>query len=338
MSVMRGSVRARGALMGTFAAAAIVLWGAPSAQAVFTQCPPVDADAGCQYLITVTAAGPSVARDETQPAYENEDDSLIGVQNSSPNAISALPLAAPPTELFGFESDGICNPGKGPVAPGCVPVPGSGATTCELSGVNCSFPPPPGEPANHSDGGTVGTAWPNGDRQNGYEGPTSWFTVTPGVATSGTVNFSPPIQPGASTYFSLESPPSTTGLQVGTPTTTPPAGAPPPPKLSLFGKNGIVQGLPSNKVCLSKRHFIIHLRRYPGVTYASEFVFVNRKSVPVKKTSSGQFTALIDLRGMTAGTIPVKITVITSTGSIITGGRSYKTCHRKVAFHGKSRL
>jgi hypothetical protein len=336
---VRSFVRARTTLLGALGAAAIMLWAAPSAHALFTQCPAVDADAGCQFLITVTDAGPSVAQDATQPAYESSEDSLIGVQNSSSNAITALPLNVPGSSAFGFDGDGICDPGKGPVPPGCVPVPGSPAgTTCETSGVSCSFPPPPGEPASYSDGGQVGSPWPNGDKQNGYEGPTSWFSsLVETDPTKGTVNFSPAIQPGGSSYFSLEQPPSLAAIQVGTPTTTPPAGAP-PTKLTLFGKNGIVQGLPSNKVCLSKRHFLIHLRRYPGITYVSEFVFVNKRSVPVKKTSSGQYTAFIDLRGLTAATIPVKITVITSTGSVITGGRSYKTCHRKVAFHGKSKL
>jgi hypothetical protein len=99
-----------------------------------------------------------------------------------------------------------------------------------------------------------------------------------------------------------------------------------------------VQGLPSNKVCLSKRHFTIHLRRYPGITYVSAFVFVNKKASRVKKGSNGQFSSVVDLRGLPAGTFPVKITVITSTGSIISGTRTYKTCHRKVGFHGNGKL
>ena len=105
-----------------------------------------------------------------------------------------------------------------------------------------------------------------------------------------------------------------------------------------FGRNGIIQGLPSNKVCLSKRHFTIHIRRYRGITYVEAIVFVNRRTVAVVKTRSSQFSAPIDLRGLPAGTFPVKITVITTTGSIITGTRTYKTCHRKVGFHGRGRL
>jgi hypothetical protein len=321
-------------------AGAIALWGASSAQAVFGQCPPVDADAGCQFLVTITSAGPSVAQDATQGPYEASDDSLIGVQNSSANAISALPLSAPGTSLFSFESDGLCDPGTAPVPAGCVPVPGSPAgTTCTGQSLACSFAPPAGEPPNYSEAGSSGSlAWPNGDHQNGYEGPTSWFTGISSDTSGGTVNFSPAIQPGASSYFSLEAPPSAAAIQVGTPTTTPPASGTPKGGPTAFGKNGIIQGLPSNKICLSKRHFRIHIRRYPGITYVTAIVFVNHHTVSVTHSSNGQFSAPIDLRGLPAGTFPVKITVITTTGSIISGTRTYKTCHKKAGFHGNGRL
>jgi len=176
--------------------------------------------------------------------------------------------------------------------------------------------------------------WPNGDRQNGYEGATSWFSGISTDTSSGTVNFSPAIPPGGSAYFSLEAPPSAAAIMVGTPTTTAPASALPP----AFGPKGVIQGLPSTHRCLSKRHFIIHIRRYPGITYVEAIVFVNRHTVSVTKSRSGQFSAPIDLRGLPAGTFPVKITVITTSGSIISGTRTYKTCHKKAGFHGNGRL
>jgi hypothetical protein len=305
----------------------------------FTQCPAVNADKSCQYLVTVTDAGQSVAGDATQGPYDGEDDSLIGVQNSSSKAIAALPLSAPPgTELFGFEQDGLCDPGGTPVAPGCAPVPGSPAgTACAGKSLACSFSPPAGEPAGTTEAGAEGAMpWPNGDRQNGYEGPTSWFSAITADKTGGTVNFSPPLAPGAATYFSLEAPPNAAAIKVGTPTPGSPTGPTGPP--TAFGRNGIVQGLPSNKQCLSKRHFTIHIRRYPGITYVEALVFINHKNASVTHSRAGQFSAPIDLRGFPPGTFPVKITVITTTGSIITGTRTYKTCHRKVGFHGNGRL
>ena len=338
---MRGSTRALGALVGALIATAVAVFGVPAAQAQpFPQCPPVDVDKSCQFLVTITGAGPSVAQDTSQGPYESSDDSLIGVQNNSSNSIKALPLAAPGTSLFGFEADGICDPGAPPLPSGCVPVPGSPpGTTCGTQSVACSFPPPAGEPPNYTEAGASGALpWPNGDRQNGYEGPTSWFSGISANSSGGTVNFSPAIPPGGSSYFSLEAPPSASAIQVGTPTTTPGPGATTPKLPPAFGRSGIIKGLPSNKVCLSKRHFTIHIRRYPGITYVEAIVFVNRRTASVTKSRSGQFSAPIDLRGLPAGTFPVKITVITTTGSIISGTRTYKTCHSKLGFHGRGRL
>jgi hypothetical protein len=181
--------------------------------------------------------------------------------------------------------------------------------------------------------------WPNGDRQNGYEGPTSWFSGISSDTSGGTVNFSPAIPPGGSTYFSLEAPPSAAAIMVGTPTTTPPPTTTTPKLPPAFGRNGVIQGLPSTRVCLSKRRFIIHIRRYPGITYVEAIVFLNHHTVGVVKSRGGQFSAPINLRGLPSGTFPVKITVITTTGAIISGTRTYHTCRRKLPpSEGKARL
>ena len=67
-------------------------------------------------------------------------------------------------------------------------------------------------------------------------------------------------------------------------------------------------------------------------------VFQNRHEVGVAKSKRGQFSAPINLRGLPAGTFPVKITVITTSGSIISGTRTYHTCHTRIPFHGPGRL
>jgi hypothetical protein len=126
-------------------------------------------------------------------------------------------------------------------------------------------------------------------------------------------------------------------------TTFSPAGnsAPPPSTTSgptAFGPHGVIQGLPSTRRCLSKRHFIIHIRRYPGISYAEAIVFLNRHEVGVVKSRKGQFSAPINLRGLPAGTFPVKITVITTRGSIISGTRTYHTCRKRLGFRGRGRL
>jgi hypothetical protein len=118
-----------------------------------------------------------------------------------------------------------------------------------------------------------------------------------------------------------------------------PPSTPPPPRLpSAFGPHGAIQGLPSTHVCLSKRHFTIHIRRYRGISYTEALVFLNRHEVGAVQSRSGQFSAAINLRNLPAGTDRVKITVITTTGAIISGTRTYHTCHKRLPFHGPPRL
>ena len=143
---------------------------------MFTECPPVDLNNGCQYLITVSNGTETVLQDPNQGPYEGADDSLIGVQNNSSSPVSQLPLAVPGSDLFGFDDDGLCDPGAAPVPAGCVPQAGAAAgTSCQApqgQGLNCSFPAPAGEPAGYVEPGATGS----GLTQNGYEGPTSWFS------------------------------------------------------------------------------------------------------------------------------------------------------------------
>ena len=86
--------------------------------AEFTECPPVYENGGCQFLITVSNSGETVVPDPNEGPYEGSDDSLIGVVNNSSSPIYELPLSVPNSDLFGFDGDGICDPGSAPVALG----------------------------------------------------------------------------------------------------------------------------------------------------------------------------------------------------------------------------
>ena len=176
----------------------------------FTECPQVGADVGCQFLIDVTAGGTAVLADSSQPPYENSEDALIGVKNDSSSPLSSIPLSTPGSALFSFDGDGLCDNGTGPVPAGCQPVQGAPAgTACEQdNGANCAFPPAPGQPGADPDPYT-------GSTQNGYEGPQNYYTNVSTDLASGVVNFSPALQPGQSTYFSLEEPPSASAINVG---------------------------------------------------------------------------------------------------------------------------
>lgn len=221
-----------------------ILCAAPSgaSAAAYTQCPPVYKDTGCQFLVTVTNGGETINEDSSQGPYEGSDDALVGVQNNSSTPVSSIHLSAE-DELFGFDGDGICNPGGAPIAPGCLVQPentNKEAPTlhkkgeeCVYSGEerenpithkkepvkeeineDCAYNPPSGEPANVTfpEGVFPVAIGGNNDLVTGYEGPTSWYSniaAAGGFLTgSGTVNFSPAIPPGGSTYFSLESPPA----------------------------------------------------------------------------------------------------------------------------------
>jgi hypothetical protein len=192
------------------------LTNASASAAEFPQCPAVGADTGCQYLITVGPLGVSLATDPSQPSFANNlvathetgtaTDALVGVQNDTTAPVTSLNITGPIT--FEFDGDGICNNASGAVPKGCQTP--SGSTACGADDGPCSFSPPPGEPAHYTEFGapTGMPAWPNGDVQNGYEGPTSWYSnIGPSPNNSGTVNFSPAVAPGGSTYFGLEAPP-----------------------------------------------------------------------------------------------------------------------------------
>jgi hypothetical protein len=93
---------------------------------------------------------------------------------------------------------------------------------------------PAGEPAGYTEpGGSAGVP------QNGYEGPTSWFSNvvqdSSGNDFSGVVHFSPPVQPGQSTYFSLEEPPA--GSTIGVGGTAPYSPGLSPPTVTSTGAN-----------------------------------------------------------------------------------------------------
>ncbi|HWX96654.1 MAG TPA: Ig-like domain-containing protein [Solirubrobacteraceae bacterium] len=229
----------------------IAMVGPSVANAAFTQCPAVDLDTGCQFLVNVTDAGTTVESDGTQGPYEGADDALMGIVNNSSKPISSIPLSAE-NELFGFEFDGICSVAKRPSGPsGCKVLPFNSAKLAQAEAKKeckeetveaCGFLPPSGEPAKVSFEESIGIVGfgENEDAVTGYEGPTSWFTsITPGTHSAGVVNFSPALAPGASTYFSLESPPA---AGFGTATTL----------ATTLSATSVVQGTPvTDKATLS---------------------------------------------------------------------------------------
>jgi hypothetical protein len=227
--------------------------------AMFTQCPPVDKNTGCEFLITVTAGGVAVADDGSQGPYDGADDTLIGIQNDSSQAISSIPLAST-SQIFGFDGDGLCDPPEAPRAPGCVVLAENSAheapakqpgAACE---VDAAVTENDGEPCGHEAAGEpagltsfgegaapVGFA-ANGDAVAGYEGPGVWYSDITGDATSGVVNFSPALAPGEHGYFALEEALTEGSLDVGSPTApSPPTSGTPSPGSGVLASQSSIK-------------------------------------------------------------------------------------------------
>ena len=83
--------------------------------------------------------------------------------------------------------------------------------------------------------------------------------------------------------------------------------------------------LPSNRSCVSRRHFRIRVRRQrAGVTLVSAAVSVNGRRVAVRR--GARLTAPVDLRGLPKGRFTVRIRALTGDGRAIIGTRRYRTC------------
>jgi hypothetical protein len=94
-------------------------------------------------------------------------------------------------------------------------------------------------------------------------------------------------------------------------------------------------GLPATKTCVSRRRFVIHIRRPAGVTIATAKLTLNGKSLKVGK-KAGRFSAAVDLRGLKKGTYTLAIRVTTASGKTLRGKRRYHTCanrRRGSGFH-----
>ncbi len=114
-----------------------------------------------------------------------------------------------------------------------------------------------------------------------------------------------------------------------------PAGLPASLRESLPGTGGAVTA-PSNKACVSRRDFRIHVLQIEGLIYRRVAVDVNGNR---DKTVKGrQTSARVDLHGLPKGRYTVKITVTTSTGRRISGIRAYHTCAAKRLAGGHPRL
>jgi hypothetical protein len=156
----------------------------------------------------------STYTDSTVGAYENVEDTQIGVLNLSGGTLTWIKLTGG-ADTFAFDDDGISNPAN---------------VTKEISATGA------GAPGNTAD-------------PSEYGGPITYFSTTPGGTALGQdetrlirtayANFIGGLANGSSTYFSLEGPPSDMANLTAIPS-TPTTPTPEPASLVLAAGGGLM--------------------------------------------------------------------------------------------------
>jgi hypothetical protein len=187
-----------------------------STTAPFNECPQIGYAKSCGIAIVVSNNGEQVLQDTnngvsgfttpgTQTPYDDGDDTLVGIVNTSSKPLYRIQLSgeSTSTDLFGFEGDGICTYAAG----------GSNTLAGGDTGGGSSTVGGPGEPPAGYTGSTycsaaqlAGSAAAAGADPNGsdYQGPRNTFSNISSDTDTGEVDFTGGLQPGQSTYFSLE--------------------------------------------------------------------------------------------------------------------------------------
>jgi alpha-tubulin suppressor-like RCC1 family protein len=112
----------------------------------------------------------------------------------------------------------------------------------------------------------------------------------------------------------------------------------PPTSAELETKLATAFGLPSAKLCYSKRSFKIHIQQppgYPRVVSAEVFLGTKRERSLNKKGLTDE----VVLKQLPYGTFTIRIVARTVKGTLLTGTRTYHTCRPKAIHpHGHPRL
>lgn len=107
----------------------------------------------------------------------------------------------------------------------------------------------------------------------------------------------------------------------------------PLPTTSKSGVNGERLSVPSSKICLSGRHFKIHLLEPKYDPFKT--VLVTLRGHKIETVHKGNYVvATINLRGLKRGAFTVKIHATTILGHHLSSSRTYHTCRKK---HKKSK-
>jgi Concanavalin A-like lectin/glucanases superfamily len=146
---------------------------------------------------------------------------------------------------------------------------------------------------------------------------------------SGTFSYTPAAGPGDYGFATAaedancgrEAPPAQPDAvtKVAAAPTGAPSSAPPPAKSVPITQ---LATLPSTHVCVSRRHFRIHIKGVKGVLKA----VIKLTGVPARTVKGRALGLPVDLRGLPKGKVVVRITITRKTGKRLVGKRTYHTC------------
>jgi hypothetical protein len=151
-----------GLIFGLGSAAAVKAASTPAPR--ITHCPAVSQSPGCEILLVVNADGTVNVKGDPPVGRSDGDDTVVGIVNDSHQAVHAVTVTEPGSDLSGFDGGGIC--GK------------DHASWAESA--DCPFGP------------------------TGYEGPGTSFVTDPSLADSAQINFTNGLAPDKSADLSLK--------------------------------------------------------------------------------------------------------------------------------------
>ena len=136
--------RARGARPRALLGVAAMAAGPPNPP--YVECPAVDVDTSCQYIIDVTTGTPAVSvYEDPRTPYYAPGETLVGVINDSGGPLGAkLYIGVDGTgdanvDNFALDGHGLCSPGGPPIPAGCPFAGAPGADPFDYEGPSISF-------------------------------------------------------------------------------------------------------------------------------------------------------------------------------------------------------
>jgi plastocyanin len=146
------------------------------------------------------------------------------------------------------------------------------------------------------------------------------WSVTRSFGTAGTFRYFCDVHRGAGMT-------GTVNVSAQQPTTEPAGGSPD------TSAQAVSKPTPAAGQCASQRRFTIRLRGLQRASVKSARADFNGKQIPVRREvvdGLRRHTAVIDMRGLPRGAYTVAITVTTTSGRVLRGTRTYRTCAGKL--------